>query len=152
MTGFDDLDFDRDSCDLASANNSAATVLRQLASQLERAGHQARYIRETDADAAERAGRLDFALTHLASVMSEVEVIGLINALRHAANATQDDHLCQFCGAPTPPWTMLTGDPDDDDDEYGPLVQHSSDQYGVILCKSCHLAVRQARWQISSQM
>jgi hypothetical protein len=151
VTGFDDLDFDRESCDLASANNSAATVTRQFATQLERAGHQARHMRDAEVDPAELAKRLDFALVHLASVMSEVEVMGLVNALRHAANATQDDHLCEFCGAPTPPWTMLTGDPDDED-EYGPLVQHSSDQYGVILCKSCHLAVRQARWQISCQM
>src|SRR6185437_3534495 len=104
----DQLDFDRESCDPLSANTAAATVLRQLAAQLEHAGLQARLIRSCEVEPAERARRLDFALMHLASVMSEMEMIGLINALRHAATAAEDVHECQFCGAPIQPWSMLT--------------------------------------------
>jgi CheY-like chemotaxis protein len=144
------LDFDRDGCDPASANSAAASVIRQIAAQLESAGYRASTVRTAPVDATERARRIDFALVHLASVMSEMEVIGLVNALRHAANATQDDHVCEFCGSPTQPWSMLTSDSRDDDS--GTLIHHSWDQYGYTLCKHCHLAVREARWQAASQM
>ncbi len=145
------MDFDRDGCDLASANSAAASVIRQLAAQLESAGYKAGTARIRPADAAERKSRIDFALVHLASVMTEMEVVGLVNALRHAANATQDNHVCEFCGSPTEPWSMLTSDGRSDDD-FGTLVHHSWDQYGYTLCKNCHLAVHHARWQTASQM
>lgn len=152
MSLTDQLDFDRESCDPLSANTAAATVLRQLAMQLEHAGHQARLIRAGDSDPAERARRLDFALVHLASVMSEMEMMGLVNALRHAATAAEDVHACQFCGAPIQPWSMLTTTAREEENDCLPLIQHSWDQYGVALCKNCHLAVRQAQWQASTQM
>jgi len=148
----DQLDFDRESCDPLSANTAAATVLRQLAAQLEHAGLQARLIRSCEVEPAERARRLDFALMHLASVMSEMEMIGLINALRHAATAAEDVHECQFCGAPIQPWSMLTTTSREEDGDCMPLIEHSWDQYGVSLCKNCHMAVRQAQWQASMQM
>lgn len=151
MSVNDQIDFDRDGCDLASANTAAATVIRQLAAQLEQASFRARSVRVQCLDPVDRTRRLDFALIHLASVMSEMEVIGLVNALRHAATETQDEHFCEFCGTPTQPWAMLTGDPGDDDD-LGPLIHHAWDQYGFALCKNCHLVVRQARWQVASQM
>ena len=151
VSGNDQLDFD-DSCDLASANAAAATVIRQLATQLELAGHQAKLVRACSVDPAERARCLDLALVHLASVMSEIEVMGLVNALRHAATATEDNHVCEFCGTPTQPWSMLTSDLRDDASDLCPLIHHSWDQYGFALCKNCHLAVRQARWQASMQM
>ncbi|MDB5056745.1 MAG: hypothetical protein JWO59_217 [Chloroflexi bacterium] len=150
MSVNDQLDFDHDGCDLASANSAAATVIRQLAAQLESAGYRASKVRTTAIDAAERTRRIDFALVHLASVMSEIEVIGLVNALRHAANTAQDDLVCEFCGTPTRPWAMLTSDSRDDD--LGSLIHHSSDQYGYTLCKNCHLSVRQSRWQAATQM
>jgi CheY-like chemotaxis protein len=146
----DKLDFDHDGCDLASANSAAATVIRQLAAQLESAGYRATRVRTSPVDAAERTRRIDFALVHLASVMSEMEVIGLVNALRHAANTAQDDPECEFCGTPTQPWAMLTSDSHDDD--FGSLIHHSWDQYGYALCKNCHMAVRQSRWQAATQM
>ena len=151
MSANDQLDFDHDGCDLASANSAAATVIRQLAAQLESAGYRAATARTRPVDSSERARRIDFALVNLASVMSEMEVIGLVNALRHAANATQDEHVCEFCGSPMQPWSMLLGNPQEDDD-IGPLMHHSWDQYGYTLCKNCHLAVHQARWQTASQM
>src|SRR5438270_13841704 len=54
------LDFDHDGCDLASANSAAATVIRQLAAQLENAGYRAATARLRPVDAAERARRIDF--------------------------------------------------------------------------------------------
>lgn len=146
------LDFDHESCDLASANTAAATVLRQLATQLEHAGYQARQVRSISSDARERTRCLNFALVNLASVMSEIEVIGLVNALRHAANTTQDECVCEFCGTPTQPWSMLTSVARDEDEDCGPLTHHSWDQYGYTLCKNCHFAVHQARFQAASQM
>jgi hypothetical protein len=148
----DQLDFDREGCDPVSANGAAATVIRQLAAQLEHAGFQARLIRGRDVDAAERARRLDFALVHLASVLSEMEVLGLVNALRHAATAAEDVHVCRFCGAPIEPWSMLTSTAGDEDIDCFPLIQHSWDQYGVTLCKNCHMSIRQAQWQAGAQM
>jgi hypothetical protein len=148
----DQLDFDRDGMDPLSADTAAATVIRRLASQLEQASFQARHVRSTGLDSAERARRLDFALVHLASVMSETEVIGLVNALRYAATTTQDTHVCEFCGSPTEPWSMLTGDPDEAEEDSGPLIHHAWDQYGVTLCKHCHFIVRKARWQLASPM
>jgi len=145
-------DFDRDSFDQTSADLSAAGIVRKLAAQLEHANFTARSIRTAGIDAAERAERLDFALAHLASAMSEIEVIGLVNALRYTADSAQDEHVCEFCGSPTEPWSMLTGDPFDDDEDASALIHHRWDQYGVTLCKSCHLSVRQARWQSASQM
>lgn len=147
-------DFDRDSYDRASANITAASVVRRLAGQLEQASFAARTVRASgSATAADRAARLDFALTHLASVLSEIEVIGLINALRHTADASECEHLCEFCGTQTEPWSMLTGDmPSDDEGDAEPLIHHRWDQYGVTLCKNCHLSVRQARWQSGSPM
>lgn len=147
-------DFDRDGVDPASANNSAASIVRNLAAQLERANFSARSLRTAGLDSAERARRLDFALTHLASVLSEIEVLGLVNALRHTADNTQEDHYCEFCGSPVEPWSILTGDPFGDDAEAidEPLLHHRWDQYGVTLCKNCHFSVRQARWQLSTQM
>ena len=145
------VDFDRDGCDPSSANHAAASVIRQLAAQLESAGYKACTVRSGRADPAERARSIDFALVNLASVMSEMEVAGLVNALRYAANATQDEHVCEFCGCQTEPWSMLLCDSRDGDDT-GALVLHSWDQYGYTLCKSCHMAVRQARWQVSTQM
>ncbi len=144
-------DFDRDSYDPSSANRAAASVIRQLAAQLESAGYKAGAVRTRRVDPAERARSIDFALVNLASSMSEMEVAGLVNALRYAANATQDEHQCEFCGCATEPWSMLLCDTRDDDDT-GALVLHSWDQYGYTLCKTCHLAVRQARWQAASQM
>jgi hypothetical protein len=151
VTADEQLDFDRDGCNLSSANRVAASVIRQLAAQLESAGYKASSVRATGADPAERARTIDFALVNLASVMSEMEVIGLVNALRYAANATQESHVCEFCGCPTEPWSMLLGDAREDED-LGPLVLHSWDQYGYTLCRTCHLAVRQARWQTAAQM
>lgn len=150
----DPFDFDRDGCDPLSADNAAVGVIRHLAAQLEHASFQARHVRIPPVDTAERARRLDFALVHLASVMSETEVIGLVNALRYAATATQDAHVCEFCGSATQPWSMLTGDPDapEVDDDAGPLIQHAWDQYGITLCKNCHFVVRKARWQLASPM
>ena len=147
-------DFDRDSYDRASANVSAASVVRRLAGQLEQASFAARTLRvRGGTGAADRAARLDFALSHLASVLSEIEVIGLINALRHTADTSECEHLCEFCGTETGPWSMLTGDlPSDELEGAEPLIHHRWDQYGVTLCKSCHLSVRQARWQSGSQM
>ncbi len=145
------VDFDRDGYDPASANRAAASVIRQLAAQLENAGFKACTARAGRTDAAERARSIDFALVNLASAMSEMEVAGLVNALRYAANATQEEHVCEFCGCPTEPWSMLLCDSRDDDDN-GALILHSWDQYGYTLCKSCHMAVRQARWQASAQM
>lgn len=147
-------DFDRDSHDVDSANQTAAGIVRRLAAQLEHASYSARTVRAGCEDAEERAKRLDFALVHLASVMSDIELISLVNALRHTANASQDEHFCEFCGRPTEPWSMLTSDPmcDDEEDENCVLIHHSWDQYGVALCKSCHLSVRRARWQEASQM
>jgi hypothetical protein len=147
----DDYDIDRDGCDLASANRAAACVIRQLAAQLESAGYKASALRGPDLDAAQRARAVDLALVSLAGAMSEMEVIGLVNALRHAATATQDDHVCEFCGTPTEPWSMLMSDPRDGD-ESSPLIHHSWDQYGYTLCKNCHLAIHQARWQAAAQM
>ena len=150
-------DFDRDSHDVGSANQTAAGMVRRLAAQLEQASYTARTVRVSCEDAEERAKRLDFALVHLASVMSDVELISLVNALRHTADVSQDEHFCEFCGRPTEPWSMLTCDPslsdeDGEDDSCEVLIHHSWDQYGVTLCKSCHLSVRQARWQAASQM
>lgn len=148
-------DFDRDSHDVTSANQTAAGIVRRLAAQLEQASYTARTVRASCEDAEERARRLDFALVHLASVISDVELISLVNALRHTANVSQDEQLCEFCGRPTEPWSMLTSDSiagDDEADECSVLIHHSWDQYGVTLCKSCHLSVRQARWQEASQM
>ena len=145
------LDFDRDGCDPSSANRVAASVIRQLAAQLENAGYQAGTVRPRRLDPVERARSIDFALVNLASVMSEMEVAGLVNALRYAANATQDEHVCEFCGCSTEPWSMLLCDSPEDDDA-GAMVLHSWDQYGYTLCKSCHMAVRQARWQAFTQM
>ena len=144
------IDFDRDGYDPSSANHAAASVIRQLAAQLETAGYRASTVRTGRLDPAERARSIDFALVNLASVMSEMEVAGLVNALRYAANATQEEHVCEFCGCQTEPWSMLLCDSRDDDS--GALTLHSWDQYGYALCKSCHLAVRQARWQTHSQM
>ena len=131
MSVNDQHDFDRDGCDLASANSAAASVIRQLATQLEQASFQARHARVSSVDSAERARRLDFALVHLASAMTETEVIGLVNALRHAATATQEEHVCEFCGSPTQPWSMLTGDIDDEAD-IGPLIHHAWDQLLLV--------------------
>lgn len=151
----DELDFDRDSFDQASADSSAAAIVRQLAAQLEQANFAARALRAASTTSKERGQRLQFALAHLASVLSDIEVLGLVNALRHTAEVAEDehDHICQFCGSPTEPWSMLTGELSDDvDDDAQPLIPHRWDQYGVTLCKSCHLSVRQARWQAASQM
>ena len=150
----DQPDFDRDSYDLASANANAAGIVRQLAAQLERASYQARTIRRGEPDTRTRSQQLEFALVHLAGVMSEAEVFGLINALRHAATIAQEMHVCEFCGSPIEPWAMLTSDGDDEDENGVPevLIQHSWDQYGVVLCKGCHLSVRQARWQAVNPM
>jgi hypothetical protein len=145
------LDFDRDGCDLESANHAAASVIRQLASQLEHAGYRAGAVRSKRLDPAERARTIDFALVHLASAMAEMEVVGLVNALRYAADATQEEHVCEFCGCVTEPWSMLMRTSCEDDEAAGMIVQ-SWDQYGYTLCKSCHLAVRQSRWQASQQM
>jgi hypothetical protein len=146
-------DFGRDGVDPASANHSAAGIVRNLAAQLERANFSARSMRPTEIDNAERIKRLEFALTHLASVMSDVEVLGLVNALRHTADTAQEDHYCEFCGNPVEPWAILTGDPGDDEEDGAELLTHHRwDQYGVTLCKSCHFSVRQARWQLSTQM
>ena len=149
------VDFDRDSHDVTSANQTAAGMVRRLAAQLEQASYTARTVRAGCEDAEERAKRLDFALVHLASVMSDVELISLVNALRHTATVSQDEHFCEFCGRSTEPWSMLTGDlmaSDEEGDTCEVLIHHSWDQYGVTLCKSCHLSVRQARWQEASQM
>jgi hypothetical protein len=145
------VDFDRDGYDPSSANQAAATVIRQLAAQLESAGYKACTVRAGRVDPAERARSIDFALVNLASAMSEMEVAGLVNALRYAANATQEEHVCEFCGCPTEPWSMLLCDSRDNDDTAA-MVLHSWDQYGYTLCKNCHMAVRQARWQASAQM
>jgi hypothetical protein len=147
----DQFDFDRDSCDLATANKAAACVIRHLAAQLEAAGHHARTMRLSGMDPSARARAVDLALVSLAGAMSEHEVSGLVNALRHAATATQDDHVCEFCGTPTEPWSMLMCD-SRDDGEIGGLVHHAWDQYGYTLCKHCHLAVHRARWQAAAQM
>lgn len=147
----DDFDFDRDGCDLPAANKAAAGAIRHLAAQLERADYKAGAFRVENMGAEERARAVDLALVALASVMSEGEVSGLVHALRHAATATQVNHVCEFCGSPTEPWSMLLGDPRDDD-EAGPLIPHSWDQYGYTLCKHCHLAIHQARWQAAAQM
>ena len=145
-------DFDRDGVDQSSANNTAASIVRNLAAQLERASFSAMTLRAAELDRAERVKRLDFALTHLASMLSDIEVIGLVNALRHTADATQEDHYCEFCGNPVEPWSILTGDLYGEEEDAEPLVHHRWDQFGMTLCKNCHFSVRQARWQATSQM
>jgi len=147
----DELDFDHDGCDLSAANKAAAGVIRHLAAQLESAGYKAATVRADSMDPAERARAVDLALVALAGAMSETEVFGLVNALRHAATATQVNHVCELCGTPTEPWSMLVSD-SRDDDESAPLIHHSWDQYGYTLCKNCHLAIRQAQWQAATQM
>lgn len=146
-------DFDQEGVDQASAISSAASIVRELAAQLEYSNFAAKSLRATASSSESRTVRLNFALTHLASVLSEIEVLGLVNALRHIADVTQEECFCEFCGAPTEPWAMLTGSLcEEEEEEEEPLVQHRWDQYGVTLCKQCHLSVRQARWQVASQM
>ena len=113
--------------------------------------HKAGALRDPSLSAAERSRSIDLALVGLASLMSETEVAGLVNALRHAATATQDNHVCELCGSPTEPWSMLVSD-SCGDDELGSFIQYSWDQYGYTLCKHCHLAVHRARWQAAAQM
>jgi hypothetical protein len=143
-------DFDHDGCSPEAADRAAAHVLRRLASQIELAGYQARPLRMPSLTPCERARGLELALVQLTALMSEPEVAGLVNALRHAATATQEHCVCEFCGTQTQPWSLLTGDPGDDG--LGPLTPHAWDQYGVTLCKNCHFVVRQARWQAAHQM
>ena len=143
-------DFDQDGCSPEAADRAAAHVVRRLASQIELAGYQARRLRAPALPPHERARGLELALVQLTALMSDLEVAGLVNALRHAATSTQEHCLCAFCGALTQPWSMRTGDPGDDG--LGPLTPHAWDQYGVTLCKSCHFVVRQARWQAAHQM
>lgn len=145
-------DFDEEAVDQASAISSATSIVRQLAAQLEYANFAAKPLRIPPSSGEDRAKRLSLALTDLASVLTEIEVIGLVNALRHIVDMTDEECFCEFCGAPTEPWAMLTGGPSGDEDDDEPLVQHRWDQYGVTLCKQCHLSVRQARWQVASQM
>jgi hypothetical protein len=142
-----ELDRDRDGCDPAVADRAAAYVLRHLAAQLETAGYKAQTLRTSDMTETEHLHAVDLALVTLAGAMSEPEITGLVNALRRAATATQEDHSCEFCGVPIEPWWMLVGG-----DEMGSLVKHTWDQYGYTLCKRCHLAVQQARWQAALEM
>jgi hypothetical protein len=145
-------DFDEEAVDRVTAIHSAAGIVRQLAAQLEASNFAAHSLRATSAGAEDRTQRLSFALAHLASVLTEVEVLSLVNALRHVADMTQEECFCELCGAPTEPWTMLTGEPYGEDGTEQPLVPHRWDQYGVTLCKRCHFSMHQARWQIASQM
>jgi hypothetical protein len=147
-------DIDDDAFGPVSGTRGAACVIRQLATQLETAEYTAKALRSSGGNASEHTRAVNLALVTLAAAMSEHEVRGLVHALRRAATAAtemQADHHCEFCRAAIRPWSMTLGE-SYDEDTVAPLDQHTWDQYGYTLCKSCFLAVHRIRWQAALQL